>query len=903
MARAFNGSSDKITCSSGSVTNLSQIVAFTMVAICRPTINNATQYVAPLCGAGSYGIRLDSSGNVTYNGPFGTYSSTPSVTFTGSDGWLLLAITKQSGTSPPRMHKYQYSTNTWTRANSSTGAQDGSAAVTTKLIGNSTNALPFNGDIAAVADFGYAMTDDQVESLSISLTSWLARGPLGMWVLDQQATSQKVIDWTGGGANETALAGTAVAGTSVPVLTYGHPVLLGTHAATAGGGSSQSGSATLVAASSLTAGAAQGMSAAVAMTAGSSLTSTGIAPVLNTFDGGSNGTTITTGNSGSTSGTAFDTVSVVSGGTATFTSTSPYRGALSGQFSSGTTAGLSYAEYSTTLGIASTGQVYGRLRFRLPTLPPDPTGVRVAVIADSTGSFRAELRVTDTGAVSLRGPAGTALATFAATYNAGDWWDVGLAVLAYSATVGQIEAKRYDSAGVVAETLTSAANQNTTGAGGVAKLQAGMIRSVASYTAVIDDVAWSPTAYPVVPSAAGAQSGAAALTAGSAMTVGAFTTQPAAVAMSATSALTAAAVATRFGAVAMTAQSALTATATTTTSGAVALSAQSGLTAAASTAQGAAAAMSAASNLTSAATVLPYGAATLTATSTLATGATRVQPGAVTMTAVSGLTADTSGGASAAVSLTAQSSITVAGTQIIPGATTMTAQSSLTTTAVRGTAGATAMTAASNLAVAAVAASTGGAAMTAQSTLTAGATLAPGGGVAMTAQTGLVADGRLIAAVSAVMSAQSALTVNAGGTTAGATVMSASSALTAAAVRQANAAAVLTALSNLAVAATTGGGSAANLTAATGLTTAAVYTAQGAVSLSAITQVVAGLQAAVTAQVSMSARSNLTVVILTIRKPGILRAGSTRTAPTAGTVPYPRLTAGTIRGPSYTSGS
>lgn len=40
----------------------------------------------------------------------------------------------------------------------------------------------------------------------------------------------------------------------------------------------------------------------------------------------------------------------------------------------------------------------------------------------------------------------------------------------------------------------------------------------------------------------------------------------------------------------------------------------------------------------------------------------------------------------------------------------------------------------------------------------------------------------------------------------------------------------------------------------------------------------------------------------TLRKPGILTAGSTRTAPSAGTTPYPRLTAGTLRGPAYTSG-
>lgn len=40
----------------------------------------------------------------------------------------------------------------------------------------------------------------------------------------------------------------------------------------------------------------------------------------------------------------------------------------------------------------------------------------------------------------------------------------------------------------------------------------------------------------------------------------------------------------------------------------------------------------------------------------------------------------------------------------------------------------------------------------------------------------------------------------------------------------------------------------------------------------------------------------------TQRHPGILTPGSTRSAPTAGTLPYPRLTAGTLRGPTYASG-
>lgn len=232
--------------------------------------------------------------------------------------------------------------------------------------------------------------------------------------------------------------------------------------------------------------------------------------VQNTFEGGTPTAAITTGNSGGTSGTAFDFVNVPATGSVTYTGTA-YRGSVAGQFATGGTAGIAYAEYTTALNVNSSGQVYCRLRFNLPSLPADSTGIRVAVIGDSTGSFRADLRVTNTGAVSVRGSGGTALATFSATYAAGTWWDVGFAILVYSATVGQIEGKLYDSSGAVAETLSPAANQNTLGAGGLAKLQAGQVRTIANATVLLDDLAWSTTGYPSLPSATTTVNGTAAV--------------------------------------------------------------------------------------------------------------------------------------------------------------------------------------------------------------------------------------------------------------------------------------------------------------------------------------------------------------------------------------------------------
>jgi len=246
-----------------------------------------------------------------------------------------------------------------------------------------------------------------------------------------------------------------------------------------------------------------------------------VAEVINTFEGGTPATTITTGNSGGASGNAFQFVQIVAGGSVTYNATA-FRGALSGQFASGGTVGTCYCEYTTSVGAASSGQLFCRLRFRLPSLPSDSTGVRIIIVGDSTGSFRAEIRVTSAGAVSIRGPAGTALATFSATYVAGDWWDVGLGVLVFSSTVGQIQGLQYAADGSITQTITSLANQDTVGAGGTNKCQAGMLRSIANHTVQLDGLAWSTTAYPVfdttgsaastLPAATSAAEGTAAAT-------------------------------------------------------------------------------------------------------------------------------------------------------------------------------------------------------------------------------------------------------------------------------------------------------------------------------------------------------------------------------------------------------
>lgn len=193
----------------------------------------------------------------------------------------------------------------------------------------------------------------------------------------------------------------------------------------------------------------------------------------------------------------FDFIASPTGGGAQVIGTQPFRGARCLQLTTGSAGAICYAERSTSAGVTSTGRVFGRLRFRVPVLPPDVTGVRVLVVADSVGAFRAEVRLVNTGKLQLRNAAGTVLATSTMTVALNTYVDLGLAVLAFSPTAGQMQMRIWDAAGVVAETWTSDTAQNTLGAGGLNRLQIGAIRSGLNlFTVVVDDVDWSTTDYP-----------------------------------------------------------------------------------------------------------------------------------------------------------------------------------------------------------------------------------------------------------------------------------------------------------------------------------------------------------------------------------------------------------------------
>ncbi|MEU7617178.1 hypothetical protein AB0B27_13940 [Micromonospora rifamycinica] len=218
---------------------------------------------------------------------------------------------------------------------------------------------------------------------------------------------------------------------------------------------------------------------------------------ISTFEGLSLGAT-------NAAAMGVDFASAPAGGGSTIVADA-YRGTRAVRISTGTSGGSGYIERAASVGSTSSGPVHMRMRMKILALPPDATGVRLAVITDSAGSFRGELHLNNVGQLRLRDTAGTTVTggTSATTYVAGEWIDFDLATLVFSATIGQSRLTFFNPDGTVREQLTSPATLNTLGVGGQNKFQAGAIRSTGlnSFAVLVDDFDVSTSGIPNLPPA------------------------------------------------------------------------------------------------------------------------------------------------------------------------------------------------------------------------------------------------------------------------------------------------------------------------------------------------------------------------------------------------------------------
>lgn len=214
--RAF-ASGDSVTLSVGGLAGAGT-GALTYAAIVKRT-SSADQLIVGFkdsAGALQSGLVINGAADSNQVGLQGnTGGALAAISFATTDDWVLVAITKATGTTAPRGHKYLYSTPTWTHTDSAaTVANQSSISGGSVRIGAS-GAASYNtaltGDIAVVGVWdGTALSDANIETLELDLQSWMNLSPTALWRLDQASTSTNINDLTAGGSNQTALSGTSI---------------------------------------------------------------------------------------------------------------------------------------------------------------------------------------------------------------------------------------------------------------------------------------------------------------------------------------------------------------------------------------------------------------------------------------------------------------------------------------------------------------------------------------------------------------------------------------------------------------------------------------------------------------------------------------------------------------------
>lgn len=224
MARTFDGANDLIVTSAGATTGTT-FGTFAVIMQRNSTAYNSLVFLHTSTPTGIYGMLIEdnASGNqlelaTAANSRFSTF------TVVNADGWVLVAAGKATGSATPRFHKYVYSSNSWTHENGGGTLANASGTVNNVRFGEWEGIDDFGGDLAVAAMWKRNLADGEVELLAHSLTAWHASAPTALWTFDQSATTQNVLDLTGGGANQSSLTGTSVSSSSVPVFSYGHPI-------------------------------------------------------------------------------------------------------------------------------------------------------------------------------------------------------------------------------------------------------------------------------------------------------------------------------------------------------------------------------------------------------------------------------------------------------------------------------------------------------------------------------------------------------------------------------------------------------------------------------------------------------------------------------------------------------
>lgn len=219
---------------------------------------------------------------------------------------------------------------------------------------------------------------------------------------------------------------------------------------------------------------------------------TPIVKTQNYFDGGTDGATITTGNSGGQSGNAFQDVTHGGVGTSTYNAANKLYGTNAAALDPD--AGfVNYLGYTTVVGARQF--VYGRVYAKFPALP---AATQTFVLFRDSGSAtnRGRISIQTDGRIRLVDAAGVTRATSTTGFTAGSWARLEW-YFAGSTTAGELEAKffsTYDS--IVPDWTLNSGVIDTTGS--VDTFRIGQTASTATDLGVfyLDEIEWNTGAYP-----------------------------------------------------------------------------------------------------------------------------------------------------------------------------------------------------------------------------------------------------------------------------------------------------------------------------------------------------------------------------------------------------------------------
>jgi hypothetical protein len=217
--------------------------------------------------------------------------------------------------------------------------------------------------------------------------------------------------------------------------------------------------------------------------------------LINSFEEGANGTTITTSNAANAVDNGFDIVNIASGAVNRFSGLYQAHGAMSGMVSTGGTAGATNFGWSTSLGTVTT--LYGRAYILAETYSGFTSDAIIRFL--SSGTFGGGIQLSSAGNIQIQNSSFANTATSATVVAAGAWVRIEWTLVCGAAGVGSLTVNIYYSATgpydttTVTETLTD--NTSAWGvSGSVNQIVFGWNGSHANQPALhFDDVAVSTT--------------------------------------------------------------------------------------------------------------------------------------------------------------------------------------------------------------------------------------------------------------------------------------------------------------------------------------------------------------------------------------------------------------------------